>query len=40
MFLLFMNVANYQNLESQILALNYDVLSIRSYSRFIPSASH
>ena len=28
MFLLFINVVNYENLESQILALTYAVLSI------------
>ena len=33
-FLLFVSVANYQNLESQILALTYDVLSISSHSHF------
>ena len=34
MFLLFMSVANYQNLESQILVLTYDILSISSHSHF------
>ena len=34
MFLLFMSVANYQNLESQILELTYDILSISSHSYF------
>ena len=34
MFLLFMSVANYQNLGSQILAPTYDILSISSHSHF------
>ena len=34
MVLLFMSVTNYQTLESQILALTYDVLSISSHSNF------
>ena len=34
MISLFMSVANYQNLKSQILALTYDALSISSHSHF------